>query len=147
MSSYGPGPQCPHCQSHTEVVGGFNAADYIKCSACGFYGDHWQDEDGTQIAPPPGYFAPAGADANRAADRLMNIGRIVLALSSHEPRDFGDSGLNDPILNIIDTYQPAHKLVERLASMSIETAAGLVRQGCPPLSSLYEQCGHDELPF
>jgi hypothetical protein len=89
---------------------------------------------------------PPFKDADSAINHLSNIGRIVLALSSHEPGDFGDSGLNDPILNIIDTYQPAHKLVERLASMSAETAAGLVAQGCPPLSYLYDPPEGD-LPF
>jgi hypothetical protein len=85
-------------------------------------------------------------DADSALNHLVNIGRIVLALSNHEPGDFGDSALNDPILNIIDLHLPAHKLIEALASMSVEKAAGLVRQGCPELSSFYEQSG-GELPF
>jgi len=47
-TSYGPGPQCPHCRATTQVVGGFNAVDYIECS-CGFKADYWEDEDGVHF--------------------------------------------------------------------------------------------------
>jgi hypothetical protein len=61
-------------------------------------------------------------------DHATNIGRIVLALADHTTGDYGDCGINDPILNIIDARRPAHELVSALADMSHETAAAIVRQ-------------------
>jgi hypothetical protein len=40
------GIACPRCGRKAQVVGGFNAIDYIECAACGWYGDHWTDENG-----------------------------------------------------------------------------------------------------
>jgi hypothetical protein len=34
---------CPQCGEQALVVGGFNAIDYIKCRACSYYGDHWEE--------------------------------------------------------------------------------------------------------
>jgi len=57
-----------------------------------------------------------------------NIGLIVLALAQHEPGDFGDCSINDPVTSIVDMSRPAHELLQALASMKPETAAGLVDQ-------------------
>jgi hypothetical protein len=97
--------------------------------------------------PNPSQPASSINDAASAICPVANIGRIVLALASHTPGDFGDSGFNDPILNIINLELPAHMLVEVFASMSVERAAGLVRQGCPDLSLLYEESWPEERPF
>jgi hypothetical protein len=35
---------CPDCGGKAPVVGGFNDVEYIACSACGFYGDHYVDD-------------------------------------------------------------------------------------------------------
>jgi hypothetical protein len=63
------GPGCPRCGAKTEIVGGFNAVSYISCSACGYYGDNWEDSDGVAavlaggprfgLGPPRGWSATA----------------------------------------------------------------------------------------
>jgi hypothetical protein len=37
--------RCPECGGQAKVVGGFNSIEYIEC-ACGYYGDHFVDDDG-----------------------------------------------------------------------------------------------------
>ena len=51
-----------------------------------------------------------------------NIGIIMLRLAWHEPGDFGDSSLNDPVVNIVDEGQPAENLVRYLARMPKDEA-------------------------
>jgi hypothetical protein len=61
-------------------------------------------------------------------EHASNIGLLVLALAGHEIGDFGDCAINDPIATIVDFERPAHELLQALAKMSRETAAGLARQ-------------------
>jgi hypothetical protein len=35
--------KCPKCEKSAQIVGGFNAVDYLQCDACGYYGDHWEE--------------------------------------------------------------------------------------------------------
>jgi hypothetical protein len=57
-----------------------------------------------------------------------NIGKIVLALASHEVGDHGDCSVNDPILTVVDGRRPAHEVLEALSNFSEEKAAGIVAQ-------------------
>jgi hypothetical protein len=66
------------------------------------------------------------ATKRRATSHARNIGLIMLALGRHELDVWGDCSI--PIITIIDERQPAHVLVEALAAMDAETAAGIVRQ-------------------
>jgi hypothetical protein len=64
----------------------------------------------------------------RAWLHAANIGRIVLALAEHDAGDWGDCSINDPVVSIIDRGEPAHVLLQALADMSEETAAGICKQ-------------------
>ena len=67
-------------------------------------------------------------DVRRAWLHADNIGRIALALADHEAGDWGDCAINDPIVSIIDRMEPAHVLIQALADMDEETAAGICKQ-------------------
>jgi hypothetical protein len=64
----------------------------------------------------------------RAWCHAANIGRIVLALADHDIGDIGDCSINSPIVSIIDRGEPARVLLQALADMSEETAAGICKQ-------------------
>jgi hypothetical protein len=61
-------------------------------------------------------------------DHAANIGRIVFALATHDPGDWGDCSINDPIVSIIDEGGSAHGFVQALARMDAETARGICEQ-------------------
>ena len=64
-----------------------------------------------------------------ASNYAPNIGKIVIYLGRcHEPGDFRDCSINDPIVNIIDTGGSAADFVRAIATFSAEKAAGIVRQ-------------------
>jgi hypothetical protein len=65
---------------------------------------------------------------NAASDHAANIGRIVLALAGHAAGDWGDCSINDPIVSAVDRDDPARILLQALAGMSEETAAGICKQ-------------------
>jgi hypothetical protein len=35
---------CPDCGGHADIIGGHNSIDYVRCGACGYYGDHFEEE-------------------------------------------------------------------------------------------------------
>jgi hypothetical protein len=61
-------------------------------------------------------------------NHATNIGLIALHLAAHAPGDWGDSSINDPVTTLVDREQPAHVLLQALAHMSPERAAGIIRQ-------------------
>jgi hypothetical protein len=57
-----------------------------------------------------------------------NIGLIALYLADHEPGDYGDCSINDPIVSVLDDGGTAAALVAALSRMSRERAAGIAAQ-------------------
>jgi hypothetical protein len=61
-------------------------------------------------------------------DYARSPGLLVLALSRHEPGDYGDSSINDPITTAVDFGICAGGFLTHLTTMEPERVAGLVRQ-------------------
>ncbi len=79
--SYGLGPQCPLCKATTEIVGGFNATDCIKCPSCGYF-DHWQDEEGMHFVPHDNHSTDLSTlSLSVIQDELTRRGYVALPLN------------------------------------------------------------------
>lgn len=59
---------------------------------------------------------------------LTNLGKIVLAMASHDVENWGDCSINDPIMNLYGSRRPAHAVILPLAALLEEHAAGIVGQ-------------------
>jgi hypothetical protein len=57
-----------------------------------------------------------------------NLGLLVHAMARHEPGDYGDSIINDPIMNLIDDGATAGEFLQELANMHPGRVAGILGQ-------------------
>jgi hypothetical protein len=73
-------------------------------------------------------------EGRNSDQHALHIGKIVLYLAHcHEPGDYVDGAVNDPIVNIVDKFEPAHVLLHGFAEMDAETARGIVSQLYDPV--------------
>src|SRR5437588_10356359 len=55
----------------------------------------------------------------------LDLGTLVARLMSHEPGDWGDCSLNDPIVSVIDKRQTAAEFIQALREMPRDHLARL----------------------